>query len=443
MKISTDKQAKYATSGGKPRIDIPVSGVEGLVLRVTSAGHKSWAMRYYVSAGTKPMGAKGQDAAGQPASNTQWERRRITLGDYASTPLKTARDRARAARREVELGNDPARKKQTDRQAVTFGGLFDYWYERHAERKLDTADFEKRRFERHMASRIGSVTAAKLKRQHVAGVRDDVAVCAGPVESNRVLALINRVLNFAVDEELIEVNVAARMRKAGDEKPRTRVLSDEELIRLWTELDRCERWQPKPGTGAMGRPMPLAMVRAIRLLILLGQRRTEVIGAAVSELKLDSEPVWTVPAGRTKNGELHRVPLPPMAVFEYRRALAEAFAESGQKSGQTAFVFPSAKVDGQHIRGDAVTKALQRVCRRIGIEGVGPHDLRRTVGTGLAKLRVTPDIRSLVLNHVRGRRASETTRVYDQHGYDDEKLEALLKWENHVRNTVGAWADLM
>ena len=91
-----------------------------------------------------------------------------------------------------------------------------------------------------------------------------------------------------------------------------------------------------------------------------------------------------------------------------------------------------------------MTKAMHRLCARIGLDGVGPHDLRRTVGTGLAKLRVPPDIRSLVLNHTRDRSSSETTRVYDRHGYDDEKLEALTKWEVHVHVIVaGAGANVV
>ena len=282
MQITTDKHAEHATSGGAKRLDIPVSGAKGLVLRVTAGGHKSWALRYYVSVGTRTV----TDTSGNTRQATAWERRRITLGQYPSTSLKIARERANKVRREVEIGDDPAVQKQADRQSSTFNDLFDYWYQRHAVRKLDAHEDERRRYEIHLRDRIGKVQAVKLTRQHASRVRDEVADSAGPVQSNRVIALVNRVLNFAVDEELIEVNVAARLRKAGVEKPRERVLTDDEIARLWAELDRCEHWEAEPGTGGRGRPMSLPIVRAVRLMLLLGQRRTEVIGAATGELAL-------------------------------------------------------------------------------------------------------------------------------------------------------------
>ena len=191
----------------------------------------------------------------------------------------------------------------------------------------------------------------------------------------------------------------------------------------------------------MGRPVSLAIVRCIRLMLLTGQRRAEVIEAPIAELALnDRQPVWTIGTERAKNDLPHRVPLAPMAAFELRRAVTEA-QEAAPASGNGAFVvFPSLANWREPIGPAAVTKAMHRLCKRIGIERAGPHDLRRTVGTGLAKLRVSPDIRSLVLNHTRGRSSSETTRVYDRHGYDDEKLEALGAWEAHVRALVSGAA---
>jgi integrase len=54
---------------------------------------------------------------------------------------------------------------------------------------------------------------------------------------------------------------------------------------------------------------------------------------------------------------------------------------------RAVYVFPSDRTKGP-LRGDAVTKALQRICRRLipKIEGLGPHDIRRTIGTSMRKL---------------------------------------------------------
>jgi hypothetical protein len=126
--------------------------------------------------------------------------------------------------------------------------LFAYWYERHNEPKLAVPKDEKRRYELHFKKALGAIIARELRRQDVTAVRDGIAKKSGGVQSNRCIALVNRVLYFAVDEGLTAFNSAARTRKAAREDPRTRVLSDDELARLWHELDCIEKWQPHPGT---------------------------------------------------------------------------------------------------------------------------------------------------------------------------------------------------
>ena len=58
------------------------------------------------------------------------------------------------------------------------------------------------------------------------------------------------------------------------------------------------------------------------------------------------------------------------------------------------------------------------------------HDLRRTFSTGLARLRVPPHIKEMLLAHASARDPMET--IYDLYTYDDEKREALEKWDRHL-----------
>jgi hypothetical protein len=46
------------------------------------------------------------------------------------------------------------------------------------------------------------------------------------------------------------------------------------------------------------------------------------------------------------------------------------------------------------------------------------------------------EIRSRVLNHADDIKSDVTTANYDVHDYINEKLEALTKWERHVRKVV-------
>lgn len=63
------------------------------------------------------------------------------------------------------------------------------------------------------------------------------------------------------------------------------------------------------------------------------------------------------------------------------------------------------------------------------------HDLRRTVGTNLARLGMSKDIRARVLTHVDGAR-SVTDAVYHQHEFWAEKRAPLLLWEPELRRII-------
>lgn len=55
------------------------------------------------------------------------------------------------------------------------------------------------------------------------------------------------------------------------------------------------------------------------------------------------------------------------------------------------------------------------------------HDLRRTAASGMARLSVAPHVVEKVLNHVSGI-ISGVAAVYNRHGYDNEKRDALEQW---------------
>jgi integrase len=60
------------------------------------------------------------------------------------------------------------------------------------------------------------------------------------------------------------------------------------------------------------------------------------------------------------------------------------------------------------------------------------HDLRRTLRTHLAALRIQDHIAEMVIGH--GRQGLQ--RVYDQHGYVEEQREALAQWATRLRSIV-------
>ena len=78
---------------------------------------------------------------------------------------------------------------------------------------------------------------------------------------------------------------------------------------------------------------------------------------------------------------------------------------------------------------------MRRLTAHVGIENATVHDLRRTVGTNLARLGVSKDIRARILNHVDGAR-SVADAVDNQHEFWAEKPSALELWAAELRRSL-------
>ncbi|HEX5998783.1 MAG TPA: tyrosine-type recombinase/integrase [Hyphomicrobiaceae bacterium] len=139
----------------------------------------------------------------------------------------------------------------------------------------------------------GSKRLAHLKRRHIRQIRD--AKAETPGAANNVLRLLKRLLNFAVDDELIESSPAAKMRElpVGE-------------WRAWTD-EECARFEARWKPGTMQR-------RAYAVALYTGQRKRDQIsrtrahrrdgGICVVQSKTDEE-LW-IPEHRELTAELAR-----------------------------------------------------------------------------------------------------------------------------------------
>jgi integrase len=123
-----------------------------------------------------------------------------------------------------------------------------------------------------------------------------------------------------------------------------------------------------------------------------------------------------------------------MAKDEFTKAIAASPPES-------PYVFASTEDPRSHLTPAAITRAMNRLVTELKIPTVSPHDLRRTVGTEMARLGIAVHIRSLVLNHSPQSRGI-TEAVYNRYAYDKEKREALGLWESELSRLIAAPALL-
>jgi len=227
-----------------------------------------------------------------------------------------------------------------------------------------------------------------------------------PVAANRILALVRTVFNYAIDEELIEANPAARL-KPTPEAPRERTLNSKEIKSFWDGLE--------------GTRMAPRLHQSLRFMLVTGQRRSEVLGAAWGEFDLDSG-WWEIPSSRTKAGRSHRVPLSPLAI------------EVLGKAGETHMpVF--ANGGGAAFSPYSASQAMRRELKALGLarDPATPHDLRRTMASQLGELGVSRFIIGKLLNHAE---SGVTGRVYDKYDYAEQKRLAMLAWGDRLREVV-------
>jgi integrase len=167
----------------------------------------------------------------------------------------------------------------------------------------------------------------------------------------------------------------------------------------------------------------------VRLALLTGQRRAELAATRREDLNLEAaQPMLTIPSGRAKNRNLHRIPLSPQAALLFREALGRA--------GASPHIFPGEN-PGSHILPRSVSKAMERTRVQLGIPDVTIHDLRRTVGTRMSELGVPRDVRERILNHGGKRSGDLTDGVYNRYGHDPEKRAALELWADALDAILG------
>lgn len=341
--------------------------------------------------------------------------RRMKLGTYPLLTLAKARKEAAKVLRNAELGVDPATEKQEDRKGETFEQVAGEYLEHHAKMKKKSWKQDERVINKDLVPEFGKQKAKEITRRDVRVFLERKSQTA-PIMANRIRALLKKIFNWAIMSEIVESNPVYLVPAPGKEHQRDRVLTEDEIKRVWNAIDVDMK---NSDDSHLKRKTLSAGIMKLRLLT--AQRGAEVMSMEWTELDFETG-WWTIPGEKTKNGLSQRVPLsaPAMAIIREMRATVG--------DGCSKFVFQSPKGD-THINNPQ--KALQRIQKATQIAFVG-HDFRRTAasmmtGMGIPRLTVKK-----ILNHVE----REITAVYDRHSYDPEKREALETWAKRLMKIV-------
>ena len=218
--------------------------------------------------------------------------------------------------------------------------------------------------------------ADDLRRRDIRELLDAVADQGTEREAEKRRQTIGAMFRWAVSQDLVAIDPTAGLRAYDPGRPRDRVLTIEEIEKLWKWLSSGD--------------LPLDAIDILKLQLLTGARCGEVSGMCAEEI-YQEEWAWTLPADRSKNKRSRTTPL-----VGFARQIIETRV-STVKSGP---LFKTEK--GNALAATNIGRYLLVRLNKLPIAKFTTHDLRRTVATMLAELGVSLDVVAAVVGHEAG-----------------------------------------
>jgi integrase len=323
-------------------------------------------------------------------NRNEWE----NLGKYPIITLGQAREAARTRLATIQL------KQEHAAPTLTFEEAFALFSRTHTQKKnrARTAKDTERLIEKHFIPKLRHRDIADIATHELTQLIDKLLPTPGTCI--HAFAAARLMFRWAALRRLIPRSPLEGVPVPVDTAPRERVLSDAELRRVLAKaIDDGSTFG-----------------KIVQLLIITGQRRTQ-IASLRGEYIQENDTIIQWPTDAMKKRQ-HAIPLTPMAA---------AILVDAPHDG---YVFLARARDDSPFNGFSKCKrAFDKT-----LESVAPwtlHDLRRTFSTGLARLRVAPHIKEMLLSHQSAKDPVEA--IYDRYTYMDEQREALMKWEKQLQ----------
>jgi integrase len=398
----------------------------GLYLRIRSSGAKSWLFLFRL--------------------NSVRHLHKMTIGSPEDLSLKEARAKLPELRKLVADGLDPrnvrAAIKANNAEAFTMQKLFNSWIEFSKLNNNFSNMWSKRhenRWNLHLKNHLGKLLVKDVDRAHLATALDSMVRQEIKEETRKALTTLNLMMDYALTRNFINQNPSRLLRpkdfSATANKPRKRALTLLELRQLWKALDQA--LLIKDGIASSS-TMNLITATAIKLLILTGARRGEVVAMRWLELDFDSN-TWHLESNRTKNRQPHTIYLSDLAIM---------LIKSLQPlNGNSLFVFDTGRsAEQDHIHLDSLNRAISRLQKNsvkknilIGLKPFTLHDLRRSAATAWGEyLKTAPHVIERMLNH---QPENKLVATYQRAVYVDEQKAAWCSWGQLVNDQIARDPD--
>lgn len=396
--------------------------VRGLGVRVYPSGARGFILQY-------------RNAAGRT--------RKIALGRYGVLTVVKAREKATKLLGAILDGRDPSQDKRESRQAKTVGELADlYLREGSVEKpnkKLSSWETDRSNIDRHIRPLLGARLARGLTQLDVARFQSDVAagktakdektgprgraiVKGGKGIASRVLSVLSAMMTFGEGRGIVTSNPTKGVEPFRGRKTE-RFLTDTEVGILGEALVDMER------DGSL----PWVASAAIKLLLLTGARRGEILALRWEEVDADR---GCLRLQDSKTGA------------KVIRLAAAALSLLAALPRSTRWVLPAAKGSGHYVglpkhwdavRARANAIAFSRAERRgrspkeiPSFDGIRLHDLRHS----FASFAVQSGGSLYLVGKVLGHKQSRTTERY-AHTRDEPLLATAELAAQRIARALG------
>ena len=405
----TDTRIRNASRKSHP---YKLTDAKGLYIEIRPSGAKLWRYRYRIN-GKENLYALGEYAEAPRGETDDQKTQRIAGGHLT---LEEARAKRLEARALVKQGIHPAHRRarakasQIDANAETFQAVAKEWLAqmskrwtprslRHAERALEAG----------LYPYVGGLPVREIEANRLLELLEQSERRSGPRAAMKLRALASRVFRYGIVKRRCNLDPAAMLEGAitpnlvqhHNPLPRERIKALSDAL----DADMGNR-----ETGI-----------ALRLLLLLFVRPTELRAAEWSEFDLDAGE-WRIPAARMKMRDPHIVPLSDQAVALLR--------ELQHRTGRGRFLFPNERRRDAYLGATTLNVALDRM----GFKGeFSAHGFRATASTILHEIGYRADVIERQLAHKPrdGVRAS-----YNQAEYLPERRQMMQQWSDVVDEFV-------
>lgn len=375
------------------------SEVKGFGLKVLPTGARSWVLEYRPGAGGRSV-----------------SKRRIKIGSPSTMTPEQAREEAARILARVTLGGDPAAERSAERKIETVAEIADAFLRDHVavKRKPRTLEEYTAVVERYIKPALGSmraslVTPADVARMQAGVVRGKASLAnGGRTVANRTLAVLSATFSWAgklgaVPSGYNPVKAVERYRENKKERFLTtaemtalgEALREAETVGIPYEIDEAKSKSKHAAKPENRRTVfDRHAVAAIRLLLLTGARKREILDLRWNEVDFDR---GLLLLSDSKTGRKTIV----------LSAAAVAILEALPRLGKYVIAGSTAGTPGEKPRAD-LNAPWRAIIKHAGLEGVRLHDMRHT----FASIGVGHSLGLPTIGRLLGHSQAQTTARY-------------------------------